>query len=82
MISQAWSDRIHRVQLFLGEHPALRWFALPLIFMGAVITVLLLLASDVTAVEAGQVTGLFLLGSGAVTALGLGAERALRVVFA
>ncbi|ADD05010.1 uncharacterized protein Nmag_1431 [Natrialba magadii ATCC 43099] len=82
MISQAWSDRIHRVRLFLGEHPALRWFALPLIFMGAVITALLLLASDVTVVEAGQVTGLFLLASAGVVALGLGTERALRAVFA
>ncbi|ELY94575.1 hypothetical protein [Natrialba taiwanensis] len=76
MIPQAWSDRVHRVRLFFDEHPALRRFALPLIFMGAVITVLLLLASDVTLVEAGQVAGLFLLASVAVSAVGLGAECA------
>lgn len=76
MVPQAWSDRVHRVRLFLADHPALRRFALPLIFMGAVITVLLLLASDVTLVEAGRVAGLFLLAPVAVGAVGLGAERA------
>lgn len=82
MVPQEISDRIHRFRLFLDEHPVMRWFVVPLIGMGAVIAVILLLASDVTAVEAGQVTGLFLLLSAAVIALGLGIERALTVVFA
>ncbi|WP_323172075.1 hypothetical protein [Natrialba sp. PRR66] len=75
MTPQAWSDRVHPVRPFLDDHPAVRRFALPFIFMGSVITAPLL-ASDVTLVEAGRVAGLFLLASVAVSAVGLGAERA------
>ncbi|MGQ3722387.1 hypothetical protein ACT9NR_16215 [Natrialba aegyptia] len=75
------SDRLHRFRQFLDEHPVIRWFAIPLVFMGSVITAVLMVFANATTNELAQIVGLFLVLSDAVVALGLGVERALKMGF-
>ena len=37
MAKQRVSDAIHQTQRYLGEHPLLRWFVVPLFFMAGIV---------------------------------------------
>ncbi|WP_312910479.1 hypothetical protein [Natronosalvus caseinilyticus] len=75
MISQSVSDHVHRASSFLEAHPFLRWFVVPIGFMGGIVAALAILVGGSTPLEIAQVVGLYALFCFGVVVLGLIVER-------
>ena len=79
MVNQRVSDAIRRSQLYLDEHPLLRWFVVPLIFMAGIV----ILAGIILGVAPGgigQIVVGFLVASTLAIIVGLALERVLIVI--
>ena len=76
MVNQQVSDAIRRTQLYLDDHPLLRWFVVPLIFMAGIV-VLAGLILGVTPGGIGQIVVGFLVASTLAIIIGLAIEQVL-----
>jgi hypothetical protein len=81
MIIRGVSKIFHASSDFLSERPFLRWFVVPILFMGGVIAVTALLLSSLTVGEIAQVVGLYTAFCLAWVVSGLAVERAIRMCY-
>ncbi|MWG36821.1 hypothetical protein [Halomarina oriensis] len=75
MPSQRTHDRIHRVRLYLREHTAVRFFALPIVLMGAILLFFFLASGRATPLESVSMVGLFVVASLVVVSVSVLVER-------
>lgn len=81
LIREVISNATYRTRPHLHDHPFLRWFVLPILFMGGVIAFTAITVGNLSLWEIVQVVGLFVGFSVAWVILGLGIERGLRSAF-
>lgn len=81
MASRTISDATRRTSRYLGEHPVVRWFVVPLLFMATVV-LLLGLFLRITPLSVAQLVVGYLLVATLAVVVGLAIEKVLLAVFA